>query len=409
MQDETLLVGETPLPGQASLLPPGRSLPSPVFPGEKGEGSATVSGSPEPILEPEVPVPSAEAEEVPEGPKPGNVLPADADVPTLLKEFVRQPGGKQFRGDSRRLHLLEEFLWVRQLAPGLSFSRFLERYAELTDEDGASRHPAELVKRYLPRGRKQAEDTGTRQWTAKEATEYLSLYIDMVQAAERQRLPVPLSLEEFLQSETMIERFLAGEFRPPRRKPGPRKKRARQTAAEPGGMVSGQRVVYTEVGGRQYRGVVREVHTDGSGVQYADFESDAGELFRGLSVGQLAPCSDPQESGPKSPDGEPLTRLAGGRLTLRKADRAAVERWLGSPGAVGSVALGEVLHAVQHAFPDGRYARVALVNGETGVYVAGWLLAEDQEKILASVPPRRNLEGRYWFVTAGGYYELTVR
>lgn len=354
----------------------------------------------------------SENEQPPQGDEPKTIL-------ELLKSYSRVCGVDRYNNDSEKVKLILEYLWLRQLVPSLPFETFLDCYVAVADFDQENmKRPHDAVAHYLPRSKKTAGDR--RQWTSREVVDYLSLYVDVIRLAEQQNTPVPMTLNQFLQNETLLQRFLAGDFKeaptPAARKPAKKKvkKAALAPAAEPRAGLSaplqpGSRAIYTDEAGRQYRGYIRERVAIAEGEDRMVLVSDAGERFEGLPLSAVTLCSDPPPVAPSLPDGTPLPVLGEGGLGISPVQFSQAQRYLALSSPCGTVKVGDAILRWDYAYPDGLVASVAIVNGEDRPYVDCWLhAAEDHVTAVAEVPPRYVLAGDYTLVTENGFYRLIV-
>ena len=338
-------------------------------------------------------------------------------IQSLLREFAAKPGCDKYSGDREKINLLAEYLWLRNLTPTLPFETFLELFAAFADfDDENCKHPADAIKTYLPRSKKQASESQRQQWAAKDVVDYVALYVDMIREAERTHQPVPLSLNDFLQNTTLISQFQDGAFAEPAaaKKKSPRASKGKSGKAEkvkPSPTAAGQRCIYNAPGNRQYRGAVLNYYPAGEGTPaYADFEADSGEQFQGLGIHLLELCDDPPPEM-RSQSGDELPRLGNVSITIGKAQFVSVKQALNSPAPLGTVALGDTLYSFSANYVTGPVAQVAVVNGEPRPYVDATLRdAETDEVLCDSVAPRENIDGNYRFLLDGvGYYELNVK
>jgi hypothetical protein len=355
-------------------------------------------------------------------------------VAEALKQFSKQPGCEQYRTDSAKISLLTTYLWQRQLSDDLTFERFLEKFAPLADHDEKNRkHPADALYYHCPRSSSVAKKAGKRQWSAEECSDFLVLYVDMVREAESQGLEPPLTCDQFL--EQLGPAYLAGELAGeaaapvasgadvvPVAAPVPAPASTGAVAPVAGATVVpvaagvadtpaapilaiGQRCIYTTPQRRQIRGTCTGL-TEYEGKLYADFRSDEGEDMKDLNRTHLTAVSEADH--PRRTVDE---RTVAGRALLRisKADMAQVQQALALTQAMGNVPIGGMIRPFAVVYPDGKYAAVSVVNGETGPYVDAQLLsAGATTEVLADVPPRKNITGEYIFQVDGQTYLLEV-
>lgn len=340
---------------------------------------------------------------------------APPTIQSLLRDFATKPGCDKYSGDREKINLLAEYLWLRNLTPTLPFETFLELFSAFADFDKENcKHPADAIKEYLPRSKKQAEESQKQQWAAKDVVDYVALYVDMIREAERTHQPVPLPLNDFLQNDMLISQFRDGAFAEPaaEKKKSPRASSGKKDKkAKPSPTASGQRCIYNAPGNRQYRGAVLNYYpATNETPAYADFEADSGEQFQGLGIHLLETCDDPPPVM-QSQSGDELQRLGSATITIGKAQFVSVQQALGSPAPVGTVELGKSLYEFSVPYVTGPVAHVAVVNGEPSPYVDATLRdAETGDVLCDSVAPRENIEGNYRFLLDGvGYYELNVK
>ncbi len=326
----------------------------------------------------------------------------------MLKEFCKQPGCEVYAGDGKRADLLNEYLWVRQLAPGLTLETFLERFAPLADHNDENRkHPDEASRFHCPRAKSQADKLGVRQWAAKEVVNYQALYVDMIREAEAQATPVPMTYDVFLGA--MREPFLAGEFNVAPPPPAPKAKKAGKAKAEPGQSQNsittptgpGQRVLYNDPSGQQFRGMTTEVNSEKG---YVSFTEDSGQEFDGVAIGSCAIILDPPEPAlPPELVAETKT------LWLPTAQIPAIEQSLALTQPMGNTDVGVTIYPFTVNFDGGLAADLHIVNGETGPYVNPELADPAKNVVLADLPPRRRMVGEYRFLCADRYYVVHVK
>ncbi len=329
----------------------------------------------------------------------------------LLREFSKKDGCDRYSSDGEKVKLLVDYLWLRQLTPALPFETFLELYAPIANFDKENlKHPDDAIKHHLPRAKKQAEERGVQQWSAKDVVDYVALFVDIIRAAESTSTPVPMQFNDFLTNAAMIEQFRAGAFKEPSApRGGSRKKTTSATAGKEPPTAANQRCLYNAPGGRQHRGYTTEVWQDQASQNwYANFRADSGEQVQGIGLGNLERCEDPPPNPPSTPEGEPKPELGHGKLTIPKAQFPQVLQALGLQAPVGTVALGDMIYGYNHQFQDGKVALIEVINGETKPYVDARLCEGAPDNVVAEVPPRDAIEGVYTFETADGSYTLEV-
>ncbi len=383
----------------------------------------------QPQLQPAVqPPPQPQFQQQPQPqPPPQQVAAVQADeAPTilaLLRSFAKQPGCERYDADAEKVKLLELYLFIRQLTPSLSFELFLTLFAPFADADETNlKHPADSIRRHLPRTKKQAEEQGTTQWTSKSVVDYVSLYVDVIRCAEAASSPVPMDFNTFLTNQVMLEQFHAGAFKEVA-SPKTKVKAAKATAepkqrtpklgaaARVTPTAAGQRVIYTSGSGRQFRGELTAYWQDpGSMNTFADFRADSGEEFKGSGIGAFEICNDPQPNAPQTLEGDPLPELGAGKIIIPKLNGASVQQALAMNVPVGTVAVGDVLYTYSYQFPGDITATIDIANGATGPYVDGYLWqGAAATNVIAEInPPRKNAAGTYIFETPVGTYRIEV-
>lgn len=339
----------------------------------------------------------------------------------LLREFERQPGCEAYTSDSKRIRLLMEYVWIRNLAPGLTFETFLQRFASVADHSPENRkHPDEALRFHCPRSKAAAEELKRQQWSAKQVVDMMVLYVDVCREAERTNVE-PISLDEFLA--VCAPLFLSGEIPPPERGAtrGPANRKAAgaapagvPTAADPDtGLVpnqnplrptaAGQRVIYERPTENrwQIKGVVLAIKTEGAR-QYVDFQADGGDLYEGCNILHFTVCA---EQPPPAPQAREKAKL-----WIAKSQYPAVMSALNLQVPLGNVAIGDTINQWTQDFPCGLLAEVTLVNGENGAYVDAILVdpSNQASPVISDVPPRRTLLGDYYFQSPQGVLHLEV-
>ncbi len=353
-------------------------------------------------------------------------------VMNLLRDFAKQPGCDNYKGDSDKIKLLNTYLWLRQLTENLSFETFLAKFAALADFDEINRkHPDDSLAFHCPRAKAAAEKLGKEQWAAKECVGILALYVDMVREAEKQNVPVPLTLDQYLDMDapavkagTVVlpkadslrgggaaENGAAGGTKA-RRSPRP----SEPSPADPDTGLSptgqsllpsfvGQRVIYKMPSSdRQRRGKVLNIIVDGDR-QYVDFETDEGEQFEQCNILHFTVLDEAL----------PATRedvLARDTLWIPKAQFGSLQSQLAVTTPIGGVPLGELILQFRKPFPQLQLiVDVDIVNGETGPYVDARLIAEQNGEglVLVEEPPRTNILGTYRFERPEGVIILEIK
>lgn len=335
-------------------------------------------------------------------------------VQAMLRAFAKQPGCERFKADSEKVKLLEDYIWCRQLTPDLSFELFLQLYAPLADFDDTNcKHPADAIKQHLPRAKKQAEEKGTHQWSAKEIVDYVALYVDVIREAEQQQIPLQMTFLQFVQNQQLLEGFHAGAFKEPVQPKGAAARKgttAPRTVEKVRPSAAGQRAIYTAPSGRQFRGVLTSYWQDPQTLHvFADFRADSGEEFSGSGINSFEVADDPLPNPPQTNDGTPLPELGRGKLTIPKAQYPSVLQALSLTVPMGTVQLGDNIYSWNFQFTTGHVAVLDVVNGETGPYVDACLCLTSRTNVVAEInPPRKNVAGIYTFETPEGSFLLEV-
>lgn len=402
-------------PAQRQLFP--TEPPAPQVP--PSQVPVQSSGPTAPVQPPQQPAVSEAAASTPQATAPQATATQAVENPTIqtmLRSFAKQPGCERYSGDAEKVKLLEQYLWCRQLMPGLTFEVFLGLFATVADFDEENaKHPADAIKKFLPRLKKAADAQNTHHWSSKEVVDYVALYVDMIRLAEQQGEPIPMTLNQFLTSQAILEPFHQGAFKEepapkaakaatPKAAAGPRtQEKVRPTAA-------GQRVIYSNSTGRQFRGVLTNYWQDPqSNHVFCDFQADSGEEFKGIGLASFEMCSDPAPNPPQTNEGHPLPELDRGKYTIPKAQFPSMLTALAMDVPLGTVAIGDNIYSFNHQFKTGHVAVIDVVNGETGPYVDARLCLNSPQNVLFEVnPPRKNIEGIYTFEIPEGSFSLEV-
>jgi hypothetical protein len=251
-------------------------------------------------------------------------------IPELLKAFSKQC--EAYKGDAKKVELACLYLFVRQLTPSLPFETFLECFSALADADEDNlKLPETAVARLLPRTKAKAEQYNSRQWSAKEIVGYLALYIDMIREAEHANMAVPMTLNAWLADPNLQKMYLDGAFdavpkaaeaedpdtetavseanadipeeavaatvataEVPAKKSRGKKTKTTKSSTEKQPTAAGQRVLYTHVGGQQFRGVTTAVEVDATTSRtYVDLLDDSGQLHAGVAATSVIVINDP--------------------------------------------------------------------------------------------------------------------
>lgn len=292
----------------------------------------------------------------------------------LLQRFAAQPGCESYRTDAAKVKLLCEYLWARTFMPGLTLEQFLVPFETPDGAAETRKHPQDVLNVHCPTRGKEDAPAGVQAWSAKARAGILMLYVDGLRFADAATPKV--SLDTFLGA--VKDAYLAGEFTP-------------ETDAPAAAQNNSRRIYETEPGGRQYRGQLLGTVAAEDGRMYADFQSDAGEIFRRVPIDRLLPCDDPlpQPPTPVASYTYPIPRTA--------------ETMLRSPPVAAGV--GDSLYEFSVPIAPG-VMRVCVRIGLTGTYVDACLESPGHETI--EVPPRKNLEGNYWFEMPEGHYLVTL-
>lgn len=249
--------------------------------------------------------------------------------------------------------VLCEYLRVRAFVPDLTLDAFLARLPTLI-------RPREILDKYC------SPDFG---WSAAERVALLCLYLELSALAARGG-STAWDLDAFLGA--LVPAYKTEE--------------SDATTSSTEGQES-IRSIYTAPSGRQYRGgaVV-------TGENVADFQSDEGEIFRGVAFDNLSPCNDPWPVLPEvlASHTENLPRTV---LALLETPPESVS---GEPRLWDrKIPLGDGVVTLE------------IGRSSDGLRVLGRMDLADGSVLF--VPPRMGIEGDYWFVTARGAYRLTVR
>lgn len=340
----------------------------------------------------------------------------------LLQEFENQPGCDRYSGDGAKIKLLVDYAWLRNLAPDLTFEEFLRRYQPYADFDSDNlKHPDDALKHFCPRAKTAADRLGKDQWTAKEVADVMVLYVDMCREADRTNVEAP-TLNEFLQ---MVADDFKNGVQPPPEKPSRRAttktKRAPTTAPTPAnpdtGLTEnnnplrpseeGQRVILERPSqkGRQVKGVITKITTEDDRT-YGTFKSDDGEITENVNINHFTVCAEEPPAEPDSVERK--------RLWLPKAVYEKAQQGLQLSTAMANVPQDGVIQQWQQEFRNDLVAIIDLRNGETGPYIDPYMvnpqLSDEDDNIVAELPPRKDLIGDYHFNRDnGGVFTLEVR
>lgn len=341
---------------------------------------------------------------------------AAPSIQSMLRAFSKQADCDRYSGDAEKVKLLEQYLWCRQLMPGLTFEVFLNLYGPVANFDDENlKHPSDAIKKLLPRQKKQAEAQNTHHWSSKEVVDYVALYVDMIREAEQTNAPIPLTFNQFLVSQNLLDGFHAGAFK---EEPAPKEKKSTGGSSKPAAKgaekvrptSTGQRVIHTNSSGRQFRGVLTNYWQDAQSSHiFCDFHADSGEEFKGIGLAAFELCSDPPPNPPQDNEGHEVPELGRGKLTIVKAQFPSVLTALEMNVAVGTVAIGDNIYSFNYQFETGHVAVIDVVNGESGPYVDARLCITSPDNVLFEVnPPRKNIEGTYTFEIPEGSFSLEV-
>lgn len=339
----------------------------------------------------------------------------------LLREFAKREHCDRYAADGEKIKMLTDYLWLRQLTPSLRFETFLDLYAPVADFDEVNlKHPADAIKELLPRAKSQADRKGTRQWTASEVVGYLATYVDMIRAAEVGGVPIPLGLNAYLAAPTCQAAFFDNASKPepkatstPKVVTGGGTKTKKEKDEVPRPTATGQRAIMSHQNGRQYRGYVTKLWTDGEGTNartYVDFKADSGEEFPGTAINKFELVADSPPQVPKDDTtNQPKPECGSKTLVIKKAEYAPAQQALALNEPVGTVTIGHNVYHWHQSFDDGHTAVLCVVNGEHKPYVDAFLCKDTPDNVVAELPPRDNLVGTYQFDAAHGVYTLEVR
>lgn len=333
---------------------------------------------------------------------------AAVSVLALLRRFGRDH--TNFVSDKAKVGLLTQYLFVQAIVPELSFEAFLRRYAVLADDSKEKPlRPDTAITAAL------GDKTAAKKWSQKEIVEFVAVYVDMIRAAEQEGVPVPMTLHQCLTNPKMIEAFLSGQFA---EDPEPEVKKKRNKPPTPATAdkplvpwVAGSRAIYHAASGQQFRGQVQSVQTTEAG-EFADFVSDAGELFRDIGTFALKPCDAAQANVLRKQSGDEAELL--GRKVIRVArDRLEkIQRYLATGKPVGTVAPGGILDEFFEAVNDHVVAVIQVCNGVNNVYVDARLSTRNPDGTpggtLFDIAPRTTFEGTYTFHTPQGAWQVSV-
>lgn len=328
----------------------------------------------------------------------------------LLKQFEKQQGCDRYSADTQRIKLLSDYIWLRRLAPNLTFEEFLTRYTPVADFDDENlKHPDDAIKMRCPRSKSQAEKLKVSQWSATEVVDMLVLYVDMCREADAAAIDVPIELEEFLRLDgpRYKEGQIAGPDKPAAvRGPGRRSGQSQEpTPADPTTGIppsgnplrptqAGQRVIYAmpSQGGRQIKGVTVDIHTEGDR-SYCDFQSDDGEVVQGANICHFTLCDEAPPSPPQL--AEPKQKV-----WIPKSQYPQVVGALGLNTRLGNVELDEAIYQWSAQFACGMIADITVVNGQNGPYVDACLVdpsKPENAQVVVELPPRSEVLGDYRF------------
>lgn len=343
-------------------------------------------------------------------------------IHALLRDFSRLPECDRYSADSEKIELLEQYLWIRQLTPGLSFEKFLELFAKVANYDTDNlKHPQDAVKTLCPRSKAAADKVQRAQWSAAQVVDILVLYTDMIRLAESQGQPIPLDLKTFLSACGPM--YLSGELPPPT--PAPSLGRGKKTTVVKTGepapadgetglvptgnpllpTVAGQRVIYAPPTqhGRQIKGKVLNVILH-DGRTYIDFEADSGEKAEGCNVLHFTVVD---EAVPVNE--EPI--LERKKLWIPKTKWPGVQSTLALTTPMANVAIGGTIEGFALEFDANFTAEIEVVNGDPHPYVDAKLRDKDGDAV-DDLNPRDSILGEYRFKPVGqttpGVYLLEV-
>jgi hypothetical protein len=350
------------------------------------------------------------------------VPPAREPVLGLLQTFAASPHCDKYSTDSKKIDLILTYLWLRQLTEGLTFEVFLAKFAAVADFDEQNRkYPEDALKHNCPRSKKLAEAAGVPQWSAKQCTEILSVYVDLVREAEQQNVEVPMTLDEYLAMDG--PNYQAGTVavdRPVKkaRQSSSRASNAPSSADPTTGLTStntaqrptgpDQRIIY-EVpgqGGRQIKGTTNLVNAAPHGDEqrwYVSFETDEGEVFSEVNI---LHCTLLDEAVPPKRADVVETKT----IWVPKAQYPQIVQALALETAMGNVEATALIYPFSAQFDCGLSVDVGVINSETGPYVEAQLFNPANDDLIETLPPRQNIVGEYRFETTDhGVLVVVVR
>lgn len=378
-------------------------------------------------------------------------------IPELLKAFSKQC--EAYKGDAKKVDLVCLYLFLRQLTPSLPFEVFLDRYTALADADEENlKLPETALARFLPRTKAKAEQYGLRQWSAKEIVGYLALYVDMIREAEQTNTPVPMLLNAWLADPNLQKMYLDGAFdtapetpaaeeeaavpatatvsddvvadavpdevpvatAAPEKKKRGRKAKVTTVNTEKQPTAVGQRVLYTHVGGQQFRGVTTEIVTDPTTNRtYVSLLDDAGQLHAGVGVTSVMRISDPLPQPAQNVTSTASAIVEKLVVDMEEEDMVLCARYLEMPAQDMSRAADTDLWRWEDIVTqDGvEYSlNIILKNGDGDAppYIDAYAAAADTPAdqpphVISELQPRNiSVLGVYLFVLPGGTVQVTL-
>jgi len=289
------------------------------------------------------------------------------------------------------------------LCPELSFETFLDRYALVAnfDEDNL-KHPADAIKKLLPK--KSAQSTSdTVTFNPDEVRDLMMVYIEMIREAELANTPIKLSFARFLSLPKIREASKNGDFTT-KKEEKPKKSQQQKLPLTIAPTEVGQRCVLTTESARQHRGTLAAVSTEH---KVADFKADSGELFTSVMLSSLQASNDAMRRGVKNSQGEQLSVLQQGKLTIPKIEYERIAQVQATKQMLGTVP--EHSPAYSYLYSFGEYSALIEVVNAAPIYIdARLVMTADTSDSVFEIAPRDNILGSYEFVTDAGIYYLNV-
>lgn len=323
-------------------------------------------------------------------------------IPQLLTEFSSRPHCQGSVTDKKKIELMVHYLWLRQLCPELPFETFLDKYEKVADYDADNlKHPADSIKKWLP-AKSAATPPDVATYSKADVVELLTVYVDMIRAAEAVGKPIPMTLNAFLSSPKILEAFRAGAFAS--EEPAAKKAKGKQVMLAPVPTTPGERCILTEESQRQHRGTF--VAAD-SATNLAHFQADSGELFTNVMLSALRKSNDPVRRSPIDSNGAALPTIAEEKLYIPKVDYERILQLQATRMMVGVVPENMPVYTYKKEF--GPYVAIIEVVNSAPLYIDSRLVqASNENEVVYEVQPRDNLLGVYEYVTDSGVYTLRV-